>query len=478
MKAPSHSTVRSLNPPRRRHGVGSGPSGSHQRDRQDGVPPAGQTSVDDDVYWYSRTQQEHAAPLEGAREADAVVVGGGMAGLAAAQWLREKAEKDVIVLEARFCGAGATGKSSGFVTPDSELELTSLVRRFGDADARLLWDVATRGCQDIHANVERFGIDCDFLAADSLFVANGRTAFATVRREHEAHARLGFPSTLYGRASLPDVLGSNGFDGAVRAGGTFGIDAYAYVQGLKRALAGLGVRIFEDSPAIQIDQHVVRTPRGTVRAPIVIVCLDRFAPTLGVATRDTYHAQTFIALTDPLRQDQLQRLFPSGPMLVWDTDLTYQYLRLTPAGRLLVGGSTLLETFRRNESPPAGSGERLEAYVREKFPALGPVVFTHLWPGLIGVTKDLLPIAGLRPLAGHYEAMCSAGLPWSVLAGQVAARCTVEGATELDRFFAPDRTFTALDWFQPILGKPLTFALSILWAKNWQHGQGHKGSRG
>ena len=254
--------------------------------------------VEDEAYWYSRTRHDHTAPLEEALEADAVVVGGGMAGLAAAQWLREKAGKDVVVLEAQFCGAGATGKSSGFITPDSELELTSLARRFGDADARLLWDAATRGCTQIRANVERFGIECDLLAADSLFVANGRRAFDIVREEHEAHARLGFPSTLYTRASLPNVLGSDGFDGAVRAGGTFGIDAYAYVQGLKRALAGLGVRVFEDSPATQIDRHVVRTARGAVRAPIVIVCLDRFAPTLGVGTRDTYHAQTFIALTE------------------------------------------------------------------------------------------------------------------------------------------------------------------------------------
>lgn len=427
--------------------------------------------MEDEVYWYSRTRHDGAAPLEEALEADAVVVGGGMAGLAAAQWLRETAGKDVVVLEARFCGAGATGKSSGFITPDSELELTSLARRFGDADARLLWGAATRGCQQIRANVERFGIECDFLAADSLFVANGRTAFDIVREEHEAHVRLGFPSTLYTRASLPDVLGSDGFDGAVRAGGTFGIDAYAYVQGLKRALAGLGVRVFEDSPATQIGLHVVRTPRGAVRAPIVIVCLDRFAPTLGVATRDTYHAQTFIALTEPLGHDQLRHLFPNGPMLVWDTDLTYHYFRPTRDGRLLVGGSSLLETFRQHESHGAGPAEHLETYVHEKFPALGRVAFTHRWPGLIGVTKDLLPIAGPSShVRGQYEAICSAGLPWSVLAGQVAARRAAQGATELDRFFAPDRAFTVLDPLQPILGKPLAFALSVLWAKNWQRG--------
>lgn len=427
--------------------------------------------MEEAVYWYSRTMHDHTPSLQESLEADAVVVGGGIAGLAAAQWLREEAGKDVVVLEARFCGAGATGKSSGFIAPDSELELTSLARRFGDADARLLWRAATRACEEIRANVERFAIECDFVAADSLFVANGRGRFGVVQEEHDAHARLGFPSTLYTKASLPDILGSDGFDGAVRAQGTFGIDAYAYVQGLKRALAELGVRVFEDSPATQIGRGVVRTPQGEVRAPIVIVCLDRFAPTLGVAARAVYHAQTFIGLTEPLGPDRLRHLFPDGPLLVWDTDLTYQYFRPTRDGRLLVGGSSLLDTFRRHESDSTRSGEHLESYIRDKFPALGGVAFTHRWPGLIGMTKDLLPIAGVSSgVPGRYEALCSAGLPWSVLAGQVAARCAAEGETELDRFLAPGRAFTVLDPFQPILGKPIAFALSVLWAKNWQRG--------
>jgi glycine/D-amino acid oxidase-like deaminating enzyme len=58
-------------------------------------------------------------------------VGGGIAGLSAAQWLSEMASTlSVCLLEAETCGAGASGRSSGFITPDSELELKDLVRRF------------------------------------------------------------------------------------------------------------------------------------------------------------------------------------------------------------------------------------------------------------------------------------------------------------------------------------------------------------
>ncbi len=43
----------------------------------------------EEVYWYTRRPAGSEPPLAGEVEADAVVVGGGIAGLSAAQWLRE-----------------------------------------------------------------------------------------------------------------------------------------------------------------------------------------------------------------------------------------------------------------------------------------------------------------------------------------------------------------------------------------------------
>jgi hypothetical protein len=120
----------------------------------------------------------------------------------------------------------------------------------------------------------------------------------------------------------------------------------------------------------------------------------------------------------------------------------------------------------------------LTAYVREKFPRLERVRFTHWWPGLIGVSKDLLPMAGPSGLVpGLYYAMCSAGLPWSVVAGETAARRTLGEATELDRFLLPDRAFTEIEPLQPVLRKPATFALSTLWAKSYQRGDSKRIAR-
>jgi gamma-glutamylputrescine oxidase len=422
------------------------------------------------VYWYDRTIPEPTPRLRGALEVDTVVVGGGIAGLAAAQWLRRMGCADIVLLEARICGAGATGRSSGFITPDSELQLSELTRRFGDRDAALLWGAAAEGCAGIARTIQEYGIACDYFPADSFFAAASPTDYDEIEREHGARQRLGLPSRLYAPGATGQVLGG-AYYGGVRYGGTFAIDGFAFAQGMKRGLIREGVRVFEHSAVLEISSGRVRTAEGSVTASRVILCLDRYGPQLGIARDSCYHVQTFLMMSEPLDDRIRTAIFPDWPLLVWDTDLIYPYFRLTGEGRLLVGGGLLRETYRRGEQDPRAVARHLLGFVRRRFPQLCGVSFPYGWPGRIGVTQDLLPLAGQSPdEPSHYYAMCGAGLPWSVLAGRVAAESALLGRTEFDRFFSPARATTPLESLQPLLGRPLTFALSHLLAKRSYRG--------
>ena len=417
------------------------------------------------MYWAEQVTVAPAPEARGSIDADVVVIGGGIAGLSAARRLGELGQ-DVVLLEAQVCGAGATGRSSGFVTPDSELELCHLEARFGAADASLLWRAALGACARLRADVERWRLAADLVPADSLFVARTSRSSRLVRAEHEAHQRLGLPSRHYDREQLAEVLGGDGFCAGVRAPSTFGMNGFAYAQGLKQALVAEGVRCFEGSPVVAIAPHEVRTPEAIVRARAVLVCLDRFALDLGLMADDCYHAQAFLILSEPLDDATWRAIFPDAPLLVWDSDLVYQYFRRTGEGRLLVGGGRLAETYAAREHPSSPAHAKLERYARRCFAALAEVRFTHRWQGLIGMSKDLLPIAGRCPgEPWKYVALCAAGLPWSVLAGESAAAQLAGGATPLDRFFVPGRRFHRIERLQPLLGKPLTWALSYYFAR-------------
>lgn len=53
----------------------------------------------------------------------------------------------IVLLEKNICGGNTCGKSVDFLTPESELELSQLIKRFGNKGAADLWQVATSGVE-------------------------------------------------------------------------------------------------------------------------------------------------------------------------------------------------------------------------------------------------------------------------------------------------------------------------------------------
>ena len=58
-------------------------------------------------------------------------------------------------------------------TPDSELELHQLVRRFGTDAAREIWEMPCRGIDRIVQAIKKNNIECGLLEQDSLFLGLG-----------------------------------------------------------------------------------------------------------------------------------------------------------------------------------------------------------------------------------------------------------------------------------------------------------------
>jgi gamma-glutamylputrescine oxidase len=417
--------------------------------------------MDPTVYWH-RHVTPAVQPLRGDIRSEAVVVGGGIAGLTCAQALNDRG-LEVTLVERDSCGAGASGKSSGFITPDSELELSDLVATRGESLGRELWEFARSGLEHIRRTISELALDCDYQVQDSLFVASSARAFEkVVEVEHQAHQALGYGSTLYDRSDLERILGARAFHGGIRYAGTFGIDSYAYCRGLRAALERRGVRIYEGTPALRIDGQGVETPGGRVRSAKVAVLADTGLPSLGLAPAAIHPVRTFLAISRPLRASQIEALFPSGDrLMVWDSALVYQYFRLTGEGRLLLGSARLRDMYAS-----AGPGARvhvarkLQRYLAGHFRGL-EVEFEYLWPGLIGVSKDFLPVVGRSASSPEVcFAGAAAGLPWAAALGGYLAQKLTEGRAELDAALWVDRPFAIGARLQRLLGKPAGFMLS------------------
>lgn len=416
-------------------------------------------------WWYDRSAVTRCDAVNARTTCDVAIVGGGVAGLHAALLLAERGA-DVALIEKDFCGAGASGKSSGFLTPDSELELNQLIRRFGRDDARVLWEIALAGVALMVDTAGRFHIDCDLERQDSLFVGIGRSGSASVQQEGAAHGSLGYAHALYDEASLTSVT-AGGYQAGVRYPGTWTLDPFSYCQGLKRVLLALGVRVFEGSKALAVDGTIVRTSRGAVSARHVIVCMNNVRRDFSRnAFVKTFHAQTFLAISEPLTPDQVALLFPGDRLQCWDSSLIYSYYRLTKDHRLLLGGGLALTTFAPAIQSPFAINRVIGAF-RKRVPRLRHVPFVQYWPGFIDITEDLLPIADLdqHNHSVHFVLGC-AGLPWAAWCGQhVASRAAGVANADYGRFFGFDRKALVPSTIGRFIGKPAAFALDYFYAK-------------
>lgn len=426
-------------------------------------------------WWYTTllgTQDPIQSSLSADVKADVVVVGAGMAGLSAALRLSESGH-DIVLIDRNICGGSTTGKSAGFLTPDSELELSQILRRFGVEGARHLWDVPVQGIELITSTVRKYGLECDLQSQDSLFLANDKSAVGDVREEVAARLQLGYPVTEYSAAQVAAVIGSDRFHAGVRYSGTYGIDALRYSQGVKRVLLDRGVRIFESTEAHAIEGHTVRTHGGSVTAEKIIVCADKLSPRFSRYAENASPAETFLTISAPLTDRDVKALFPGDVLQCWDSDLIYSYWRLTGDRRILLGGGSMLSTYVRHAVTSPRVAEHVVRKFRERFPALADVEFLQYWPGLIDTTRDLFPTIVRDPQAPWVQFVLGCvGLPWAAFCGDFVGRHALDGEKQTDdilfHYFRPDRRFLMPLWTERLLGKPLVFALNNAWAKYYQ----------
>jgi gamma-glutamylputrescine oxidase len=410
-----------------------------------------------------------APPLVGDVDADVVIVGAGMAGTCAALRLMDSGAR-VVVVERNIFGGSSTGRSAGFLTPDSELELSQLIRRFGKDGARDLWEVPVKGIELILETARKYDFRCDLIPQDSLYLGKGASGAKAVLAEAAARRSLGFDATVYSAQDVSRVVGSTAYSGGIRYTGTYGIDALVFVQQAKCVLQQHGVRVYESTEVLGVADHTVRTHLGSVRAQQIIFCADKLSRDVSRYANHVFHAQTFLSISEPLGDRDVAAMFPSGRLQCWDSDLVYTYFRLTGDQRLLVGGGSVLTTYALHAIRSPGVMRRVIDGFRRAFPEMADIRFRQFWPGLIDATRDLLPTIVRDPAAPwvHHVLGC-VGLPWAAFCGDFVGRHALDSGAQSDHryydYFRAERPFLLPLWAERVLGRPIVFSLNNAWAK-------------
>lgn len=393
---------------------------------------------------------------------DVVVIGGGMAGLSAAHGFALRGKK-VAVLEKGLCGSGATGKSAGFITPNAELSFTQFHNRYGNQAATDIWSLINQGGRTIQNNIKTHNFDCNYLEQDGMMAATKKRSMDEIVTEYQHVVKAGYPVHLYDQKSIQSVLHSTKYFGGVSYPDSFGINGDQYCHEMKRLLQSMGVHVFEESPAVGIDGHAVSTPYATVTAETIVVCVDRFLEDLSSIGSQVHHVQSFIVASKPLTDAQHATIFTGRNVMVSDTDLIYNYFRMTADRRLILGGSDFYSLFEAQRYGYSRITKKLSCYFQTMFP-LSNLEFEYQWSGLIGLSKDTAPILGAHKKYPHvYVVSAVAGLPVAAALGSYAVQHYLDGRRDMDQLFAYDRPFLIDGMLQKLMGKKLSFAINNAW---------------
>lgn len=345
------------------------------------------------TYYDATARPSFIAPaLQGSVEADICVVGGGMTGLSAALHAAGRG-MSVVLVEAGRIGGGASGRNGGQLIPHQRKGAAELIQMYGEATARELVILAELANDTLLEIIERNSIDCDLKRTGHLSAAYRRTDLAWMQDEIRALERLRQEPgmRLLDRAALGDEIASRLYHGGLLDERGGHMHPLAYTYGLARAARAAGVRIFETTPAISIEQGarvVIQTPEGKIRARHVVMAADALLGTLMPAlARRMMPIASHMVATEPLGA-RAAELLPHD-RAVSDSRFVTNYFRLSADGRLLFGGG---ERYRR--SAPADIGSFVRPHMLRVFPQLEDVHIEFAWRGLVGITLNRMPHFG------------------------------------------------------------------------------------
>lgn len=428
-------------------------------------------------WWFTTLlvrQFKYCPPLTKSIKCDVLIVGGGFSGVsAAAEFLRQGLR--VVLIDRNIVGGSSAGRSAGFLTPDSELELHQLVRRYGIDAAREIWEMPTRGIDRIVQAIKANDIECSLLEQDSLFLGIGKSGKEAVESEAACRESVGFTDQrTYDEQTLPAILGAERFTAGIRYTGTYGVNPLHCLQGFKDVFIENGMQVFESTEMERLEDHTAYTHGGSITADRIIIAVDKLSEAISPLAREVFHAQTFMSVSEPLTDQEVGQFLPGGDQLqCWDSRLVYSYFRLTADNRLLLGGGSAATTFHRDAyNDPTVIGGVIRRF-KAHFPFLKDLSFIQFWPGLIDTTRDLLPIIVKPPTQPHLQFILGiVGLPWAAFAGSFAAR-NILGTGDDDYrkyypYFTNRRHFVLPIGLASIVGKPMLFSLSNAWAKFYQ----------
>jgi glycine/D-amino acid oxidase-like deaminating enzyme len=389
---------------------------------------------------------------------DALIVGGGIAGLSTAIELGRAGVK-ALVIDREAIGWGASSRNGGALSGAGALgrAKTNLHQA---VEAKLLAemvDEAEASFEDFEALLAREGIDCAYRRCGRFVGAHAPKAMDALKRRADMLNRSGRDTAeILDRARVGEELATERYHGGLVIRRAGGLHPGRYVRGLATAAqrhgatlaSGVELRGWSRSDGI----FRVRTSGGEIAARALMIATNGYT---GRATpwhrRRVIPIASYMIATEELGEARVRRLLPKL-RVYGDTKKILYYFRPAPDfSRILFGGRASF----RDEAARHG-GARLHRCLIDLIPDLAGTRITHAWKGSLAFAFDMLPHVGVHD-GVHFALGCNGSgvVPMTHL-GRCAARMILGGgntASAFARLPLPGMPlYTGTPWFMPVVG--------------------------
>ena len=188
---------------------------------------------------------------------DTVIIGGGLSGITAAYYL-SRLGINVVVVEANKIGSGTTKNTTAHITSQHDMTYDRYLKQFGQVKTSIIAKANQEAIDEIENIIKNENIDCNFERVDSYLFTLRPENIIKLKQEFEAVKNTSIKAYLTTQSGLVpfEYELALGFENQAM------FHPMKYLHGLAQAAINHKVKIYEETPIVDIQDNYCKTEGG------------------------------------------------------------------------------------------------------------------------------------------------------------------------------------------------------------------------